>query len=70
MSFESHLTRLEEIVEELDGDDVALERALALFEEGIAHLRTATAELGQLEEKVKVLSEEADGTFRLGELDR
>lgn len=69
MSFESHLTRLEEIVEELS-DDVALERALALFEEGIAHLRTATAELGRLEEKVKVLTEEADGTFTLGELDR
>ena len=70
MTFESHLARLEEIVEELDGDEVALERALALFEEGIAHLRTATAELGRLEEKVKVLSEEADGTFRLEELDR
>lgn len=70
MSFESHLARLEEIVEELDGDEVALERALALFEEGIAHLRNATTELGRLEEKVKVLSEEADGTFTLGELDR
>ena len=70
MSFESHLTRLEEIVEELDGDEVALERALALFEEGIARLRTATAELGRLEEKVKVLAEEADGTFTLGDLDR
>ena len=70
MSFESHLNRLEEIVEELDGDEVALERALALFEEGIAHLRSATTELGRLEEKVKVLSEEADGSFSLEELDR
>ena len=70
MSFESHLARLEEIVEELDGDEVALERALALFEEGIAHLRTATTELGRLEEKVKLLTEEADGTLTLGELDR
>jgi exodeoxyribonuclease VII small subunit len=69
MSFESHLTRLEEIVEELDGDEVALERALALFEEGIARLRSATAELGRLEEKVKVLSEEAEGTFALEDLD-
>ena len=70
MTFETHLARLEEIVEELDGDDVALDRALLLFEEGIAHLRSATTELERLEEKVKVLSEEADGTFRLGELDR
>ena len=70
MTFETHLARLEEIVEELDGDDVALDRALSLFEEGISHLRSATTELERLEEKVKVLSEEADGTFRLGELDR
>ena len=69
MSFESHLSRLEEIVEELDGDEVALERALALFEEGIAHLRSATTELGRLEEQVKVLSEEADGTLALEDLD-
>lgn len=69
MSFESHLTRLEEIVEELDGDEVALERALALFEEGIARLRSATTELGRLEEKVKVLTEEAEGTFALEDLD-
>lgn len=70
MSFESHLTRLEEIVDELDGDEVALERALALFEEGIGHLRAATTELGQLEDKVKVLHEQADGSLALGDLDR
>lgn len=69
MSYEESIARLEEIVAELDGDEVALERALALFEEGIAHLRAAGAELGRLEEKVKVLAEEADGAFSLEELD-
>ena len=70
MTFEENLERLESIVAELDGDEVALERALALFEEGIAHLRAATSELGRLEDKVKVLTEQADATFALEDLDR
>ena len=69
MTFEDSLARLESIVAELDGDEVALERALALFEEGIAHLRAASTELGRLEDKVKVLTEQADATFSLEELD-
>jgi len=70
MTFEENLERLERIVEELDGDGVALERALALFEEGIEQLRAATGELGRFEARVKLLAEDADGAFTLDELDR
>ncbi|MEN6641086.1 MAG: exodeoxyribonuclease VII small subunit [Armatimonadia bacterium] len=34
LTFEQALVRLEEIVEQLDAGDIALEQALALFEEG------------------------------------
>lgn len=62
-TFEQALERLEAIVDEMQGDDVPLERALALFEEGIGHLRQATAELGRAEAAVKVLVERTDGVL-------
>ena len=65
MSFERQLKRLEEIVAELEADDVELERALALFEEGVKNLRTATEELGKVEARVQRLVERADGSFEV-----
>jgi exodeoxyribonuclease VII small subunit len=70
MSYESDLTRLEEIVAELERDDLELDRALALFQEGVARLRTAAAALAEVEAEVRLLTERPDGTFGLGDLDR
>ena len=63
MTFESSLSRLEAIVVELNRDDVPLDRALALFEEGIGHLKTASAELQRAEGVLKMLVKKSDGTF-------
>jgi exodeoxyribonuclease VII small subunit len=63
MTFEQDIARLEEIAAELDGDGVSLDRALALFEEGVERLRRATAELSRAEARVTQLVEQADGTF-------
>jgi exodeoxyribonuclease VII small subunit len=63
MTFEQDIARLEEIATELDGDGVSLDRALALFEEGVERLRRATAELSRAEARVTQLVEQADGTF-------
>ena len=68
MSFEQRLRRLEEIVGELESEQIDLERALALFEEGVACLRTATEELGRVEARVQRLVEKADGTFEITDL--
>jgi len=65
MSFEKQLKRLEEIVGELESDGVELERALALFEEGVKNLRAATEELGKVEARVQKLVERADGSFEV-----
>ena len=65
MSFEQRLKRLEEIVAELEGDELELDRALRLFEEGIAALRAATEDLGKVETRLKRLVEKADGTFEV-----
>jgi len=63
------LARLEEIVRRLEADDVELDTALALFEEGVARLRAAKERLGAAELKVQEVIEEAGGDFRLADLD-
>ena len=63
MTFEKRLARLEAIAAELEGDDVELARALALFEEGIENLRAASEELSKAEARVQRLVERVDGTF-------
>lgn len=68
MSFETRLRRLEEIVGQLESDQIDLERALALFEEGVACLRAATEELGKVEARVQRLVERADGSFEVTDL--
>jgi exodeoxyribonuclease VII small subunit len=69
MSFEATLTRLQEIVDELEHDELELDRALSLFEEGVSRLRDASADLSRAEAQVKLLVEKTDGTFELPALD-
>ncbi|MGZ8393055.1 MAG: exodeoxyribonuclease VII small subunit [Gemmatimonadales bacterium] len=63
------LVRLEEIVRKLEADDVELDAALLLFEEGIARLRSARERLVAAEVKVQAVLEEAGGDLRLTDLD-
>jgi len=63
MSFEDRLLRLEEIANQLEGDGTDLARALALFEEGIEHLRGAAEQLATAESRVQRLVERSDGSF-------
>jgi len=63
------LTRLEEIVRRLEADDVELDAALALFEEGVARLRAARERLAAADVKVQAVLEEADGELRVRDLD-
>lgn len=53
MSFEESLERLEAIVEQLDGGDVPLDKALALFEEGTKLAALCRAQLEKAEVQVK-----------------
>ena len=68
MSIAQDLSRLEEIVRRLEADDVELDAALALFEEGVARLRAARERLVSAEVKVQTVLEEA-GDLRLTDLD-
>lgn len=68
MTFDSDLTRLEAIVAELERSELPLDRALKLFEEGVARVRSASDQLAQAEGQVQQLFERTDGTFRLDPL--
>jgi exodeoxyribonuclease VII small subunit len=65
MTFERNIARLEEIATSLDRDDLSLEQALTLFEEGIAKLKAANAELAKAEGRVATLVEKAEGVFEV-----
>ena len=69
MTLEQTLARLEEIVARLDEERMDLDEALALFEEGVMRLRSASGVLTEAEARVKRLTEAADGAFTLEELD-
>jgi exodeoxyribonuclease VII small subunit len=69
-SFNDELTRLEAIVRQLESDELDLDAALALFEEGVRRLKTARELLQESDLKVKRVLEAADGTLRTRDLDR
>ena len=56
-SLETRLDRLDEIVRSLEREDLELEQALKLFEEGIAHLRHAQELLTDAELRIERLVE-------------
>lgn len=68
-SYEARVARLEAIVAELEGDGIPLDRALALFEEGIELLRSASDELTKAEGRVALLIERAQGVFETRDVD-
>jgi exodeoxyribonuclease VII small subunit len=68
-SLADELARLEEIVRTLEADDVELDAALALFEEGVVRLRAARQRLADAELKVQAVLEAAEGDIRLADLD-
>jgi exodeoxyribonuclease VII small subunit len=68
-SVADELARLEEIVRRLEADDVELDAALALFEEGVARLRAARDRLAAAELKVQAVLDEAGGELRFTDLD-
>ena len=55
VSLEERIARLEEVLTRLESDEVALEQALELFEEGIGHVRAAERVLSETQLRVEEL---------------
>jgi exodeoxyribonuclease VII small subunit len=60
LTLEGRLRRLEEIVGQLEAEDLELDKALALFEEGVTHVREAETALSAAELRVEELLGGAD----------
>mgnify|MGYP005857988539 CR=1 FL=1 len=67
LSLEKRLRRLEEIVGQLETEELDLDRALALFEEGVAHVKEAEGALAAAELRVEELLGESGRTRPLEE---
>lgn len=59
--FEAALSRLEEIVQELEKGDLPLEQSLKFFEEGIKLSRICNKRLEEAERKVEILLKDKSG---------
>lgn len=67
MTYEESVQRLQAIVTELESDRLPLAQALALFEEGVARLREATAALADADTRVQQLVESIDGSLAVAD---
>jgi exodeoxyribonuclease VII small subunit len=62
---EARLAKVESIVDRLDRDDLELQEALDLFEEGVSHVRAAFTVLEQTRLRVEQLVVDMDGDVTL-----
>jgi len=68
-SFARQLERLEEIVRRLEGQELDLDDALKLFEEGVESLREARDRLTAAEAKVKQVLTDQAGNLKVEDFD-
>jgi len=64
MQFEEALEKLERIVAQLESGDVPLERAIELFQEGMALSRLCSRKLEAVERRIEMLLEEDGETVK------
>ena len=68
-SLQDDLKRLEEVVRQLEAEDIDLDKAIGLFEEGIKRLRSAREQLSSVEQRVQKVLEQAGGELTMTDLD-
>lgn len=68
--FGQDLERLEQIVRRLESNELDLDEALRLFEEGVERLRAARERLGAAELRVRQVLTDQAGKLRVEDLDR
>lgn len=68
-SFEDALKRLEEIVQRMEGGDLALEDSLGLFEEGVRLTRVCSQRLDEAEKKIELLTRDEKGGVKAEPVD-
>ena len=68
-NLQSELDKLEVIVRDLEDEKLDLDRAIAMLEEGVRHLKTARELLSKSELTVRKVFEEADGSVHFDDIE-
>jgi exodeoxyribonuclease VII small subunit len=68
-SFETALERLEQIVEEMEGDRLPLEELLGRYEEGTRLVKVCQERIGAAEKRIELIAKNAAGSAELSEFD-
>ena len=63
--FETALQDLEQVVEQLESGDLALEDSLAAFEKGVGLVKFCNQKLSEVEKRVEILIKDKDGKLQL-----
>lgn len=63
LTFEKALEQLEDIVDILESEDLALEKALAKFEEGMKLSQFCSKKLEETEKKISLIMEKSSGDY-------
>lgn len=61
IKFEKAMSRLEQIVEELEKGELDIDRSLEIFEEGIKMSRVCSKKLNEAEQKIEKLTRDKKG---------
>ena len=69
VDFGAELAQLEDIVRKLEGEELDLDEALRLFEDGVQRLRRAREQLAAAEARVRQVLAERGGALRVEPLD-
>jgi exodeoxyribonuclease VII small subunit len=64
IKFEDALQRLEQIVDQLESGDLALEESLKVFEEGVALARRCGKYLEEAEKRIELLTKDESGLLK------
>ena len=62
--FEDGMAQLEDLVNQLEAGDLALEDALRAFESGVGLVRALNDQLSEAEQRVEILTRAPDGTLQ------
>jgi len=69
MTIEQELKQLEEIAKQLESNELPLEDAIALFEQGMKLATTIRTSLSEAKLRIEQVIEETQGSFKLEPMD-
>lgn len=63
MKFEEAISKLEDVVRLLEGGTLSLDESIDKYEEALKYVKICSETLAKAEQKVKILTESADGSI-------